>query len=574
MPFDPTGLSDDALSAKHEEFNARGAELAAKEELSDEEAAELLALPADIDAADAELSSRAERAAALSASRERFAKAPEPVVEPEAATEVLEPTSVQKSEEPVAVPSVSELAKTAPKMPATRQSGSVEIAAFVSSDAAGHTSKRAGEEFSGLTEISEALIKTAQQYGRTGGGAGSRHAIAQFRRDRGAEFTVTRPEDAMKVLQHARSEQRLHGGSLAKQWQHNIDNGASLTAAAGWCAPSENLYDVCRQWGTNVGLLDLPTITAARGGLNYTDEPSFADIYLAAIGDAVAVPPVPGGSNFLTEAEVIAGTEKTCAVVPCPTFEDRRLDVLALCIRVSFLQAVGYPELVNTWVDGLLEANAQEMNRLIIADMQARAGAPTTFVSPDPDGDSFTSALLAAAELAAEDIRYREGMPFNATIEIVYPHWVLPQVRADLSRRTRDSLGLLSVSDSEIASMFSARNIRVQFVRGYQDGLITGGAPVPTFPGGDGTPPYMTSLPSTLEFLAYPAGAVAVARQDVVNLTNVYDAASLATNEFTRLFAEEGFAPIYPCPGLRAYIVGGCVGGVVGAASIDCIDAA
>jgi hypothetical protein len=569
MPFDPSGLSDDELSAKHTEFTTRGTELAAKEELSDEEAAELLTLTEDAEAAEGELSSRADRAAKLSASREKFAaKAPEaPVVEavPDPEPVAVEPTAVQKSTESVAVPSVSELAKSTPQMPATRKSGAVEIAAFVSSDAAGHVGKRSGEEFSGLTEISETLIKTAQQYGRTGGGAGSRHAIAQFRRDRGAEFTVTRPEDTMKVLQHARSEKRLHGGSLAMQWQHNIDSGASLTAAAGWCAPSENLYDVCRQWGTGVGLLDLPTITAARGGINYTDEPSFATIYAAAAATL--------DTNFLTEAEVIVGTAKECVPVPCPTFEDRRLDVLALCIRVSFLQAVGYPELVNTWVDGLMEANAQEMNRIIIADMIARAGAATPFENPasGTETDSFTSALLAAAELAAEDIRYREGMPFNATIEIVYPHWVLPQIRADLSRRTRDSLGMLSVSDSEIASMFSARNIRVQFVRGYQDGLITGtGTPTPTYPGGIAAPPYLDSLPTTVGFLAYPAGAVAVARQDVVNLTNVYDAASLATNEFTRLFAEEGFAPIYPCPGLRQYTVAGCNAGVVGAAVTSC----
>ena len=68
-----------------------------------------------------------------------------------------------------------------------------------------------------------------------------------------------------------------------------------------------------------------------------------------------------------------------------------------------------------------------------------------------------------------------------------------------------------------------------------------------------------------MNFLAFPAGSVVLARQDVVTLTNVYDAASLAPEEFTALFAEEGFAPMYPCPGQRLYTVAGCLGGVAGA---------
>jgi hypothetical protein len=560
QPFDAASLTDDELAAEHARIQTRGGELSAKAEFADGEADELAELAARADAVQAEMTSREEKAAATAAAREKFAAKPAPAAEEPPAA--VEPTKVETAAE-VAVPSVSEMSKQAPQMPVTRETGK-EFSVFVSGDASGLVGKRAGEEYDGLTEVSEALLKAAQQYGRVGGGAGSRHAIAQFQRTRASEFVVERPEDGMKVLQHARNEARLKGGSLAKQWQADIDAGkASLTAAAGWCAPSENRYDVCSLWGSNVGLLDLPTIAVRRGGLNYTDEPSFAQIYasMAATLD----------TNFLTEAEVEAGTtSKECIPVPCPDFEDRRLDVLALCIQVSFMQAVGYPEIVNAWVDGLMEAEAQEINRLIIADMVTRGGAATTYAPLAGGSDSFTSALLAAAELAAVDIRYREGMPLNATVEVVYPYWVLAQIRADLSRRTRETASMLSVSDSQIASLFSARNIRAQFVRGYQDGLITGGALDPTFPGGDATAPYLTALPTDVDFMAYPAGSVAVARQDVVTLTNVYDAASNSANTFTKLFAEEGFAPVYPCPGLRNYTVSGCPAGVVGAAELTC----
>lgn len=568
QPFDPAALDDAALAAEFTTVQTRGAELAALDNPTDDDHTELTGLSEKLDQIIAEQDTRAAKYAAREQAKAKFAKAPEPVTEPVTEpTAPVEPTTIQKSTDPtpVAVPSVAEMAnKNTPQMPTpTKTANGTTITAFVSNGAAGLTGKNVGQEFDGLTEISQALIANAQSMGKVGGGQGSRQAIATFARDRGDELTIKTDDksEAMRVLQHARSEKRLHGGSLAKQWQHNIEQGASLTAAAGWCAPSENQYDLCRLWDGTTGMIDLPTVTVRRGGLNYTAEPSFAAIYANAVAAG-------GGSNFLTEAQVIADTAKTCSEIPCPTFTNRRLDVLARCIRVSFLQAVGYPELVNLWTDGLLAANMQEMNRLIIADMVTTAGAATVATSPAIGDDSFTSKLLASVELAAEDIRYQQMMPWNSTVEIILPHWVIPQIRADLSRRT--GVDLLAVTDADIARYFAARHVRVQFVRGFQDGLITGGALSATFPGGDATAPYMTALPSSVNFLAYPAGAVAVARQDVVTLTNVYDAASLATNEFTALFAEEGFAPIYPCPGLRLYTAAGCVAGTTGAQTTGC----
>jgi hypothetical protein len=569
-PFDVAAATDDELRAEYGRIRERGSELSAKDSLSADETSELVELAASMDTVQSAIGEREAAAAQLAATRDRFATAPDlnpapvepaPVVEPAPA---VEPVTVTASVAPV-VPSVSTMAPAPAPVAPTRSRRNVT--AFISSGAAGHAGKMVGEEFDGLTDISRALIANAQSFGSVGGGQGQRQAIAQFRRDRGEEFRIDTDSesDAYNTLKHARDESRLHGGSLAKQWQHNIDQGASLTAAAGWCAPSQNDYDLCRNWAAGVGILDLPTVTVTRGGINYTDDPDFPTIYANAVAAG-------GGSNFLTEAQVIADTAKTCSVIPCPTFENRRLDVMALCIKVSFLQAAGYPEVVNAWTDGLLASHEQEMNRIVIADILTRAGAATVAAAVDPDGtDSFTAALLSGVELAREDLIYRFMMPWNATVEVALPHWVLPQIRADLSRR--NGVNMLAVTDSEIASLFSVRGVRVQFVRGWQDGLITGGALSATFPGGDAATPFMTALPSTVSFIAYPAGSIAVARQDVVTLTNVYDAASLATNQFTSLFAEEGFAPVYPCPGQRLYTITGCTAGTTGAQNIDCIDA-
>lgn len=568
--FSVEGLDDAAVLDAYNSARKRGAELASKADRTADENAELVELASRIDVAGARLTEINETATRVQSAADAFASAPEltlpapsaPVTAPVAASD---PEPVSQS---APVPSVAEMAVQAPVVvPSKVEKSTDRVTAHASTTAAGLLGLQPGDVYAGNNDLAFALIKNAQSFGLRGA-PGQRQTMAQFKRTR--EFTVDTDNgpETMEILRAARNERRLEGGNLAQTWAKSIQrDGGSLTAAAGWCAPSENDYDLCRNWDAPVGLIDLPTVTVTRGGINYTDEPDFPTIYANAVAAG-------GGSNFLTEAQVIADTPKTCSEIPCPTFENRRLDVMALCIRVSFLQAAGYPEVVSAWDAGLRAAHEAEMNRLIIADLITRAGAATVLPGVDPDpatsADSFTSSLLAGVELAAEDLRYRFHMAWNSSIEIVLPHWVIPQMRADISRRS--GWNGLGTTDAEIASWFAARNIRPQFVRGWQDGLITGGALNPAFPGGDATAPFMTALPTTVSFLAFPAGSVAVARQDVVTLTNVYDAASLATNEFTSLFAEEGFAPIYPCPGQRLYTVAGCTAGIAGANSLNCTD--
>lgn len=564
--WDPSALDDAALAAEFSRVAERGRALASQAEFAAGEAEELTTLAERLPLLQAETTSRIERAAASQAQRDAFSNLDIPVVP--AVTPLAAPVAAPETVPAVQVPSVSQMAVQAPVAVPVEQQTKAGWTGRLVPHTSGLLQRGIGQEFNGLTEISQTLIKSAQSVGRNSGG---RFGIAQFDRQRGEELTIGEREhgnSVMRKIRQARSEYNLEGGNLAQAFQRSVEKTGSLTAAAGWCAPSQNDYDLCTNWSAGVGILDLPTVTAPRGGINYTDEPDFPTIYANAVAAG-------GGSNLLTEAQVIADTAKTCSEIPCPTFEDRRLDVAALCIRASFLQAAGYPEVVNAWIDGLMASHEQEINRNIIAQILTRAGAATVFAHPDPDpaggpGDSFTAAIYAAVELAREDLMYRFMLPRNSTIEVAFPYWVLAQMRADLSRR--NGVNLLNVSDAELSSGFTLRGARVQFVRGWQDGLITGGALAAGFPGGDAATPFMTALPQTVDFLAWPAGSIVLARQDVVTLTNVYDAASLAQNEFTALFTEEGYAPLFPCPGQRLYTVAGCVGGITGSNSINCFD--
>ena len=366
-----------------------------------------------------------------------------------------------------------------------------------------------------------------------GGRSMVRHSIAAIQREYPAELRIRDGNDARRVLEHARNERRLPGGSLARSAQARVDAGASLTAAAGWCAPSEILYDLCSLSSLD-GMLDIPTIQASRGGFQIPEDggPNFATIY-DLIGDE--------GDVILTEYEVENGAEKVCTEVPCPPFEDVRLDVAYLCLTGNLLQQRGYPEAVTHFTQEAITALAHKVNASMIARLVAGSTAPATIAEP-ASSDDAASNVLSAVELAILDMRYRNRMSLAATVEVVFPAWVVGPIRAALARR--NGVAELSVSDSEIVSWFTLRGARVQFVYDWQD----------AFTGGDfGGSASAIVYPTTVTFLVYPAGTWVKGEQDVISLDTVHDNAMLTHNQFTALFVEDGLSAMKMCSDSRLY---------------------
>lgn len=377
------------------------------------------------------------------------------------------------------------------------------------------------------------IIPGGHRFRMAGGRSMIRHSIAAIQREYPAEFRITDSNDARRVLEHVRNEARLPGGSLAQSVQRRVDAGQSLTAAAGWCAPSEILYDLCSLSSMD-GMLDIPTLQATRGGFQVPEDggPDFATIY-DAIGDE--------GDVILTEYEVENGAEKVCVEVPCPPFVDVRLDVAYLCLTGNLLQQRGYPEAVTQFSQEAITALAHKVNASMIARLVAGSTAPATIAEP-ASSDDAASNVLAAVELAIMDMRYRNRMPLNATVEVVFPAWVIGPIRAALARRR--GVAEMAVSEAEISSWFTLRGARVQFVYDWQD-AFTGG----TFGGSSSA----TAFPTTVTFLVYPAGTWVKAEQDVISLDTIYDNAMLTSNQFTALFVEDGLAALKMCSDSRLY---------------------
>lgn len=561
--FDASTASLEDLRAEHNRVVARGQELSASEDAG--AAAELLELSASLPTLREAITARETEAAAVQAARDAFATAtplvaPEPVVEP--ATEPNTPPAAPAVVEPV---SVSQMAAQHVAVPPTMQTPEPTVRrdrtriAF-STDGAGALRRGAGEDAT-VRELAEASGKLFGQFGssRVGGGVRAERAVGQFTRDR--EFRVTGNDHAdAEMLTKLRDQSRLEGGSLMRAWETQVKRGGThmgaLTAAAGWCAPSENDYDLCSLW-TSDGIIDLPTAGAPRGGVNYTNDWSWAQINDASLTSFTK----------LTEAQVIADTPKNCTELPCPTFTDRRLDVAVTCVTGSFLQDVGYRENVATLIDGLTLKHEVNVNRDVIAQMVTQAGAAIVIpaqgaaaTGSTPDA-SAVSSILAAVDIAAIDMRYREHMSENQVLEVVLPQWVLAQWRADIGRRNAWHADPFALANATIMSWFTTRNIRVQFVRDWQDAQsgLAGGP-------GDITAPIVpiTAFPTTVQFLIYPAGAVVLLREDVITLTNVYDSTNLRQNLYTALFTEEGYAPIFPCGEIRLYTAQACPSGATG----------
>lgn len=340
-------------------------------------------------------------------------------------------------------------------------------------------------------------------------------------------------EEQLRVIDAAANERKRFGSDgLARR---------AVTAAGGWCAPSETMYDFC-SYETVSGILDVPTVTIRRGGINFTKGPDYST--LAATW------------GFLqTEAQAEAGTTKACYAVECPPFNEVRMDAIGFCVTAGVLTASpgGYPELIRRVLEIGLTAHAHKVNREVITRIQTLIGAATNFA----EIGSPTADLLGALDIAALRIRYSLAMAENATLESVLPIWAKAIIRADLSRRT--GVDLLNVTDQMINSWFAARGVRMQFVYDYQD-FATGNTAA------------WTALPTSLEFMMWPAGAFIKGTSPVIDLDTIYDSVGLSTNTYTAAFFEEGLLVANRCGfGVRYALDVSCLEGVTGAAELTCV---
>jgi hypothetical protein len=411
-------------------------------------------------------------------------------------------------------------AKTAkPETPKRPGSGPVSIVAAANVD--GFST---GQSLSNLTDVAKAVIAKAKGFAPPQGDGTTeniqRFGTASFALDFPEDLIIDRHTDVEEVLRRATDESRLEGGSLV--------------AAGGWCAPSETVYDLTQD-ATTEGMLSLPEVAVRRGGMRWPISPNFADFY--------------ANPGFIqTEAQAIAGTAKPCIEVDCPDFAEARLDAEGICIKVPILTNAGYPEYVRNFVEGSLIAHQHWINANVIGRVVTAAGAARVITGLG----STLADTLEGLELLADQTRQKYRLSMNRTLEVVAPFWVRGAVRADLSRR--NGLAFEQVTDQQIAAHFRARKLNVQFVYDWQP--LDETAEV---------------YPTTFNVVMYPAGTFVKGTADIINLSTIYDAASLQQNVYTGLFTEQGLLVAKQKFHADLVTLPVCNAGRTGAADLTCV---
>ena len=211
----------------------------------------------------------AERAAAL---KDRFKKdedseqEPEPEPEEEEAEEPAEePAQPEAEAVPAAAKSNVVALSRKTKRPPKPENSAKPVTIIAAADVPEFAT---GSKIADLELVGKAAINRMRGFGTpTGDGTTENlqhYGVASFKIDFPDELTIDRHSDDMEVLEFARKETRLPGNSL--------------TAAGGWCAPSETIYDLC-PGETVEGILSIAEVNIKRGGMKYTSGPDFAAIY-------------------------------------------------------------------------------------------------------------------------------------------------------------------------------------------------------------------------------------------------------------------------------------------------------
>lgn len=579
LPEDLSTVDDKGLGTYKTKILKAYERLQGKERLTADELAELGALVEQVKAVRAEEATREEAATAAEEQRKALAAEIEaataveeiaaeteaepeketeeaPEAEPEQETEAADVAVEDNNEAVVAEKGETvETISDAAEVSATTEGGGEREAAETVIQALAASLKGAGGVARPVPAARTRVLERASAV--TIVASGSRNADDTYGRD---ELSVALHEKARTLNDARGSGERgapvaslkfntpkndvskvLDDEGIRQAWDkaHDVE---ALVASGGWCAPSETIYDFVCDFEAMPEMLDLPSITSTRGGLRFPTSPLLGDV----------LDDVSSGFTW-TEADDIAaatpgGPTKPCFTIPCPDFDEVRLQAQGICVTAGNLTDRAYPELTNRYVDLVMTAHAHRMNGLTIAKIEAAS----TAVTPTVADLSAAEAVLASVELQIASARDQFFMSADQILEVVLPRWIRTVIRRDLARRA--GVNFMQVSNADIASFFGEIGARVQFVSNWQSLRVTG-----AYAG-------LVTLPATVKALVYPAGSHTRLDGGSIDLGVVRDSTLNATNDYTAAWTEEFWGVVSRCFSLKVTIAL-CADGSTGAAN-------
>lgn len=526
MPADLSGLSDKEIASllaqvgkKFAPFNDEG------KVISPEDLATMTALVEQKELLDAEQTTRAEVAAQVAAESEALRQRmgggegegeEEAPAEDEASAEEAEAPAEEAPAEEVPAP---EAVAEEPTVEAIAASAAPKPKAKVSARprAVAPSKVRVDHKPDHISIVASSGVSgfdTGQELSRTELGQ-ALHAKARGLRDRSEGVLVasvknnTPKHDVSNVIDDE---------SIRKAWSdaHNVED---MVASGGWCAPSDTTYDFVCDFESLPDALDLPSITSTRGGLRYPTSPLLSDVY----------DDVNSGFTWTEDDDIAAaepgGPTKPCFVIPCPDFDEVRLQAQGICVTAGNLTDRAYPELTSRYIDLVMTAHAHRMNALTIAKVEAAS----TATNPTEDADlGAAEALFGHAEFIVNRFRDVFFASEDFVLEAILPRWARSVVRRDLARR--NGVEFDQISNADITSAFAEIGARPQFVSNWQ-GLAAAD----------------NAYPATVKMMLYPAGTHTRLDGGSLDLGVVRDSTLNATNDYTAAWTEEFWGVVSRC---------------------------
>jgi hypothetical protein len=390
---------------------------------------------------------------------------------------------------------------------------------IVAHGAPGFDSSKVGTTV-GFKEIGDALdsVRRGHGVGRLSGkmsGPKMRQEVARMSRNLQVCTTEREMVDAITAAT-----------TFLPDWAPNSAGGQrittqSLTAAGGWCAPSEQIYTFCDIPEAS-DLISLPEIAITRGGLRWPVEPDLTSLFSSF-------------EFFFTEPqlEAVDGNGdptaiKHCVEIPCPDeFEELRLNAVGYCVEAGILQRQGWPESIEYVLRALTQEHMRAMSRRTILDMWNGGGAPKVFSASLQVGG--TSSVLNSLDLMATNLRLQKGYGKTYPMEIVAPSWFHAALRADMAMM--EGIDTKYVEDSMIQRWLSARNIVGQYVGDWQTRDVS-------LPGDLDT----LRWPGHVDIMMYPAGTWFRHLSNIIEVGVLYPKEQLQINRYTEFFTEDAIA--------------------------------
>jgi hypothetical protein len=529
---DGKNLDDTAfatLSALTDGIERLSVESGARQELAAQREADAAALAARVRPADPTPEPGAEETLAAETAAAEAAAA-ETVETPEAAAEVVtESVTASASPKAIRVPMANVRSRgrsTAPTESLVAGGGyatdvapkSVKDVMFTNTQDLG-LGMGAGVDFADLGVMVDKRLTGFQEHqfakaAENGHHLRDQHSLAVIKKPFSDDLIIKSndPIHVEEVLSRAVDESRLPGNSLV--------------ASGGWCAPSEVMYDLIGEVESRAGLLSLPEVGVARGGVSFTRGPDFADMFANILGFSYTEANDIAGAYAVNGSGIGTGGagNKPVYKIQCPPFVEYRLGLEGLALTAGLLQQRGYPEVIARTIRGALVAHDHRVNGRMIASMVAGS----TAISLPANQVGATAPVLTAVELQVEHYRAVRRMSRETTLEAVFPFWVRGAIRSDLSRRLGiDPREGINVTNAEIDQWFRDRGVNPQFVYNWQD---IAGTAASAF----------TAWPTSVQFLLYSAGTWLRGTSDIITIDTLYDSVLLGQNDYTALFTEEG----------------------------------